>query len=118
MPKQSKPNSKKQRGAPDPVRVLVAIDVQEAGGLHAFDKENTFALDEILSNKEGERKQLYKLCRKGTDERRQVRNLVQRWKGKCSNEEFVEEVVVPLVVAKESEQANGQSQATEKVSCR
>jgi len=96
------PESKsKQRGVPQAVKTLVAVDIQDAGGIHKFDKEHPHALDEILCNKVGERKTLFKPYRKGTDKRRQVTNLVQTWKDKFSTEEFLEKIVLPLVLEKQ-----------------
>jgi len=87
------------------VKALVAGDIQDQGGLHEFDKSHPHALDEILSNKEGERKDLFRPYRKGSDKCRQVTNLVQHWKNKCSSDQFLEEVVIPLVL-KKTEQEN------------
>lgn len=82
MPEQTnkKQSSKKPEGPPRPVRQQLALDIEAGGGIHIFDKGKTQALDELLNNKQGGRDKIFGKYGRGTTERRQLRNLVQRWK--------------------------------------
>ncbi|CAB9510059.1 unknown protein [Seminavis robusta] len=85
--------SSSARGVSLHIRKQLAKDIHRAGGIEAIGLENDGkTLDQILKQKE----HLY--GKRGSTERRQVRNLFHKWKN-YSPEKYCEQVVIPLVLA-------------------
>jgi len=110
MPRGNKPkdpltNSSKNysanepKGVPRKVREQLAVDIKEAGGIQDFDKEEKFALDQLLNK----RKDVY--LERGNPLRHKMRNLVADWKSH-SKEKHLSKVVVPYMIQRVEDSSN------------
>ena len=89
----SKAKKSKLEGPDEETRRQLARDIEAAGGIDNFEKSKLYALDELLNNPS--KRQYY--GDRGTARRKQIRNLVFRWKH-WPREKYLERVILPFVI--------------------